>query len=127
MIGQNIDVLKLAELLKKHVKMWDIRILRDEDLEKQEIAPINAIMDVLGGGNHGSFLLLGLPIELLLRSHWVERLGGSAKVKAWEDNNGAVRVRPKYPHGTLPGLTIWRGEKEYDTDSEDEYEEGDED
>ena len=85
MIGQDIDVLKLGELLKQHVKLFDIRIMCEEDLENQEIAPINAILDVLGGGNTGSFLLLGLPIELLLRSHWVERLGGAAKVEAWED------------------------------------------
>ena len=124
MIGQDIDVLKLGELLKQHVRLFDIRIMCEEDLENQDIAPINAILDVLGGGNTGSFLLLGLPIELLLRSHWVERLGGAAKVEAWEDKIGAVRVRPKYPHGTRPGLTIWRGEKEYDTDSD--YEEDNE-
>ena len=56
-------------------------------------------------------------------------MGGAAKVEAWADENGAVRVRPKYPNRTKPGLTLWRAAKEYDTNSEaddDDYEEDDE-
>ena len=123
-IGQNMDVLKLTEFLKHHVRLWDIGIMMEKDLESQEVAPINAILDLLGSGNHGAFLLLGLPIELLLKSHWVERLGGRGKVEAHEDKNGAVRVRPKYPNGSISGLTFWKGEAE---GNEDDSEDSDDD
>ena len=101
--------------------------MMEKDLESQEVSPINAILDLLGSGNHGAFLLLGLPIELLLKSHWVERLGGRGKVEAHEDENGAVRIRPKYPNGPISGLTFWKGETEGNEDdsedSDDDYEE----
>ena len=87
MIGQNIEVSKLTEFLKHHVKFLSF-VINPEDLENQKVAPINAILDLLGSENHGVFRLLKMPKELFLKSHWAERLGELAN----GEENGAVLI-----------------------------------
>ena len=91
MIDQNIDLSKLQNLLKNHVDHmhWLIDM---ENVEDQDEAPVNAILDQLHGRDygqncdpenaedHGMLVQLSLPKQLLLKSHWVERLGGKEKV-----------------------------------------------
>ena len=81
MIGQKIDLEKLMSLLK-HVGELERRI-NVEDCDNQEVAPVNAILDLLGSKDHGNFDSLLLPKELLLKSQFLVRLGGRANVEAF--------------------------------------------
>ena len=78
LIDQNVDLKKLAGSLV--FLSWDV------DPEKQEVAPLNAILDLQGGQDYGVFLGLDVPKDLLLKSNWVGRLGGRARVEESIDN-----------------------------------------
>ena len=122
-IGQNIEVLKLTEFLKCHVRRWDIGLVNEQDLENQELVSINAILDLLGSENNGKFKCLGLPKELVIKSDWAERLGGTAKVEACEDEVGSVRIK----HCTKYGLKLLNANTEEQEGSEDDSDEDDDD
>ena len=119
MIGQNIEVSKLTEFLKHHVKILNFDI-HPEDLENQKVAPINAILDLLGSKNHGVFEILSLSKELLHKSHWAERLGELSN----DEENGAVLIER-----TKSGLklsTVKNEEENEDDIQDDEEDEEDE-
>ena len=82
-IDQNIDSTNLKDLLKHQVTYMNLE-MNEEDQENQEVAPINAILDLLGSKDRGLFESFILPKELLLKSHWLERLGGRVKVEAFD-------------------------------------------
>ena len=84
MIGPNIDLVKLKHLLSRHVSGFVDWEMNAEDLEKQEAAPINTILDQLARWAHwdGCLDRVNLPRELVLKSHWLEKLGGRAMVEA---------------------------------------------
>ena len=46
------------------------------------MAPLNAILDLLGSKGNGNFDALHVSKNLLLKSNWVGRLGGKAMVEA---------------------------------------------
>ena len=124
MIDQNIDPINLKDLLKHHVTYmnWEIN---EEDLENQGMAPINAILDVLGSKDPGVFHSLTLPKDLLLKSHWVQRLGGRVKVEGLDgDNPFLTTVHTK---SGLEILDIEVGEDEDESEDEEESEDEDED
>ena len=73
-------------LLSRHCSgefLWNMDV---EDSEKQEAAPINTILDQLARWAHsdGCLKQVTLPRELVLKSHWLEKLGGRAKLEAAE-------------------------------------------
>ena len=82
-----------------------------DDYEKQNAAPINAILDLLASKNHGVFNKLALPTELLLKSHWVESLG-RRKVEAYHHALGITIVH------TESGLKMLDEDEEEDYDEE---------
>ena len=112
MIDQNIDLKKLKYLLKNHVDLmhWLIDM---ENVEDQAVAPLNAILDQLHGRaydqscdletgeDHGVFLQLTLPKQLLLKSHWVERLGGEEKVNEVDSDNLLANVYHNHESGLI--------------------------
>ena len=112
MIDQNIDLKKLKYLLKNHVDLmhWLIDM---ENVEDQAVAPLNAILDQLHGRaydqscdletgeDHGVFLQLTLPKQLLLKSHWVERLGGKEKVNEVDSDNLLANVYHNHESGLI--------------------------
>jgi hypothetical protein len=73
LIDQNVDLKKLAGFLVFF--SWFV------DPEKQEVTPLNAILDLQGGKDNGAFLGLDVPKDLLLSSNWVGSLGGRARVE----------------------------------------------
>ena len=77
---------------------WD---MMSEDSEKQEVAPLNAMLDLQDGKDNGVFEGFAVPKILLLKSNWVERLGGKAKV---EESGGDGNVI--YTAHTPTGLVI---------------------
>ena len=128
MIDQNIDLPK-QNLLKNHVDHmhWPI----DKENEKdQDVAPLNAILDQLHGReygqscdmetgeDHGVFLQLSLPKQLLLKSNWVERLGGKEKV----DEFGSDYFFSNVYHDHESGLRMF-----YKTETSEEISEDEED
>ena len=127
MIEQNIEVLKLTEILKCHVRLWDIGIIDVKDLEDQDVVPINAILDLLGSANHGEFELLSLPKELLLNSDWAERLGGRSKIEAYEGENGSVQIKHTKSGLKLLSNTNTEEEEGSEDDGEGDEEDDDED
>ena len=83
MIDQDMDLRQLTRQLKDHVTYlhWVVK-----DSVKQQVAPFNAILDLLGSKSNGAFRLLEVPKNLLLKSSWLERLGGRAKIESsYED------------------------------------------
>ena len=93
-IGQNINLEKFKYFLK-HVDTLDWKI-NVKDCDNQEVAPINAILDLLGSQrwqDQRTFYLLVLPKELLLKSHCLERLGGRAKVEAFITENPHFEIK----------------------------------
>ena len=93
----------------------------DQDLENQELVPINAILDLLGSKDHGKFKLLGLPKELVVKSDWLERLGGRTKVEACKDGEiGSVRIKR-----TKSGLKLLNANTDEEDESEDDSDEDD--
>ena len=106
-IGQDIDLVRLKYLLSRHVSgdvYWDMNA---EDLEKQEVAPINTILDQLSRWTHshsywdGNFDRVCLPRELVMKSHWLENLGGRARVKAEEaiGETNILSIKARYGGG----------------------------
>lgn len=92
-IDQSMDLGTLTCLLKDNVHYlhWDLH-WDSEDLEKQEVAPLNAILDVLlGSASQGKFESLEVPKSLLLKSDRVGRLGGRANVEAAQDGD-CIRI-----------------------------------
>ena len=88
------------------------------------MAPINAILDVLGSKDPGVFHSLTLPKDLLLKSHWVQRLGGRVKVEGLDgDNPFLTTVHTK---SGLEILDIEVGEDEDESEDEEESEDEDE-
>ena len=75
-IDQKMDLRKLANA----VDFLDLDML-PEDWEEQEVTPLNAILDLQDGNDNGVFGALAVPKNLLLKSKWVERLGGRAKLE----------------------------------------------
>ena len=107
--------------LKDHVHVDHLRWeMRSKDSEKQEVAPFDAILDLLGSKNNGAFCSLAVPKNLLLKSSWVERLGGRAKVESSnEANEGLIQI----VH-TKTGLEIEEdSEDEGGSENEDDEEE----
>ena len=107
LIGQDIDLARLKYLLSRHVSgdvYWDMNA---EDLEKQEVAPINTILDQLSRWTHshsywdGNFDRVCLPRELVMKSHWLENLGGRARVKAEEaiGETNILSIKARYGGG----------------------------
>ena len=84
MIDQAMVLRKLTCLLKNHIDhfYWFGSLMSSEDPEKQEIAPLNAILDLLDSNSNGAFETFEIPKSLLLKSNWVQRLGGRAEMKA---------------------------------------------
>ena len=78
-IGQNMDLEKLMQVLKHVISLG----LNVKDCDNQALAPINTILDLLASKDHGKLDYVFLSKELLLKSHWLERLGGRAKVEAF--------------------------------------------
>ena len=134
MIDKNIDTTKLKDLLKHHVSTMILDV-DDEDVETQDVAPVNAILELLGGqncdmlpsdvGHDRMFTGLMLTKELLLKSHWVERLGGRRKVDDMVDD-----IENEVLHDHEFGLrleTFNPGASEDEEESEDEMESSDDD
>ena len=96
MIDQKINLKKLA--CSVDFLDWD---MMSEDSEKQEVAPLNAMLDLQDGKDNGVFEGFAVPKILLLKSNWVERLGGKAKV---EESGGDGNVI--YTAHTPTGLVI---------------------
>ena len=123
-----MDLRKLACLLKDHVEVlnWD---LQPEDSEQQEVAPLNTILDLLASKNNGLFNSLKVPKPLLLKSKWVGRLGGEAKLEA--EYGDVVYINHNTSSwDTEPGLEIFHDMDErtegVDDDSDDSDEDSDE-
>ena len=95
-IGPNIDLAKLRCLLRRHVSGYLYWNMNAEDLEKQEAAPINTILDQLAKWTHwdGNLNRVFLPRELAMKSHWLEKLGGRAKVKAADARRRQLSIIP---------------------------------
>ena len=132
MIDKNIDTTKLKDLLKHHgASTFDM-----ERVETQDVAPVNAILDLLDGqscdleeghvGHDQMFTKLMLTKELLLKSHWVERLGGRRKVDDIEDEDDSIVVLHDHEFG-LRLKTSNPGASEDEEESEDEMESSDDD
>ena len=119
MIDQNMDLGKLTCLMMDHVKFlsWD---MNPEDWRKQEAAPVNAILDLLGSKNNGIFEELEVPKILLLKSGWVGRLGGRGKVESLD------RDFIHIAHAET-GLVMEDGEEDEDDEDEDDDDEDDDD
>ena len=129
MVDQNFDLSKLQNLLKNHVirMQWNLDL---DDVEDQDVAPLNAILDQLHGRDngqscdmetgedHGVFLQLSLPKQLLLKSNWVERLGGKEKV----DEFGSDYFLTNVYHNHKSGLRMF-----YKTETSEEISEDEED
>ena len=129
---KNMDLRKLACLLKDHVEVlnWDLLL---EDSEQQEVAPLNAILDLLASKNNGLFNSLNVPKPLLLKSKWVGRLGGEAKLEA--EYGDVVYINHNTSSwDTEPGLEMFHDmdertegvDDEEDSDDSDEEESRDE-
>ena len=119
---KNMDLRKLACLLKDHVEVlnWDLLL---EDSEQQEVAPLNAILDLLASKNNGLFNSLNVPKPLLLKSKWVGRLGGEAKLEA-EYGDVVYINHNSSSWDTEPGLEIFHNlEESYDSDDDSDEEE----
>ena len=121
-----MDLRKLACLLKDHVEVlnWDLLL---EDSEQQEVAPLNAILDLLASKNNGLFNSLNVPKPLLLKSKWVGRLGGEAKLEA--EYGDVVNINHNSSSwDTEPGLEMFHEvvDDEEDSDDSDEEETRDE-
>ena len=130
MIDQNIDLSKLQNLLKNHVYLmhWHIDMFSVED---QDVAPLNAILDQLDGReygqscnletseDHGMFSQLSLPKELLLKSHWVERLGGKEELCQFGSDDLLANVYHDHESGLSLVGKIATSEDDEDTDEEE--------
>ena len=114
MINQGMDIRKLTCLLKDHVYYFNwFGNMMSEDSKKQEMAPLNTILDLLDRKSNGVFDTFDIPKILLLRSNWVKRLGGRAKLEAL---NGDV---VKIVHSET-GLRLGKDEEEGSEDVEEE-------
>ena len=121
---KNMDLRKLACLLKDHVEVlnWD---LQPEDSEQQEVAPLNAILDLLASKNNGLFNSLNVPKPLLLKSNWVGRLGGEAKLEA--EYGDVVYINHNTSSwDTEPGLEMFHEVVDDEEDSDDSDDDSDE-
>ena len=124
MIDQNINLEKL-ECLLKHVESlyWRIDV---KDCDNQAVAPINAILDLLDSKDHGKFLFLLLPKELLLKSNCVERLGGRANVEAFITDGSYCDIkRSKTGLKMVDEESEDEGSEDEESEDKDEEEDGD--
>ena len=124
MIDQNINLEKL-ECLLKHVESlyWRIDV---KDCENQAVAPINAILDLLDSKDHGKFLFLLLPKELLLKSNCVNKLGGRAKLEAFITDGSYCDIkRSKTGLKMVDEESVDEGSEDEESEAEDEEEDGD--
>ena len=112
LIDQNMDLRKLTCLLKDYIcdLKWHVQ---SEDSEKQKVAPLNAILDLLGSEGNGDFEALHVSKKLLLKSNWVGRLGGRAMVEARDGD--VINI-----FKTTSGLKMGLGWEEFDSDEEEE-------
>ena len=82
MIERNINVEKFAELLKHHITWWMCdEISSQSDIENHDMAPIDAILDLLNSKDHGMLELVNFPRNLLMRSNWAKALRGDLEAK----------------------------------------------
>ena len=81
MIEKNINVAKFADLLKHHISWWMCDQMSQSNTENQDMAPINAMLDLLNSKDHGTLELVNVPRNLLMRSHWAKALGGDLEAK----------------------------------------------
>ena len=72
------NMTKLAHLLKHNVRSMQWL----ETNENQDVASLNVLLDLLNSKDPGMFKFLLVKKDLLLKSHWVEKLGGKSKVEA---------------------------------------------
>ena len=72
------NMTKLAHLLKHNVR--SMQWLKTN--ENQDVASLNVLLDLLDSKDPGMFKKLFVEKDLLLKSHWVEKLGGKSKVEA---------------------------------------------
>ena len=81
MIERNINVAKFAELLKHHITWWMCDEISQSDIENQDVALIDVILDLLNSKDHGMLELVNVPRNLLMRSHWAKALRGDLEAK----------------------------------------------
>ena len=55
--------------------------MSQSNTENQDMAPINAMLDLLNSKDHGTLELVNVPRNLLMRSHWAKALGGDLEAK----------------------------------------------
>ena len=72
------NMTKLAHLLKHNVQ----RMQWMNTNENQDVASLNVLLDLLNSKDPGMFKQLFVEKDMLLKSHWVEKLGGKSKVEA---------------------------------------------
>ena len=115
-----------------------------EYVEDQDVAPLNAILDQLHGRYYGQscdlknaedlgvFLQLSLPKQLLLKSHWVERLGGKEKVDEFGSHDRLANLYQDHESGLRmvynrnTGQDISEDKEEFNQEGVDSGEEEDE-
>ena len=95
-IDLKLDLRKLASSVD--FLEWDMVA---EEWEEQEVAPLNAILNLQDGKDNGVFEGLAVPKNLLLKSSWVERLGGKSTLEASIGSGNVI-----YTAHTRTGLVI---------------------
>ena len=129
-IGQNIDLTKLKYLLSHYVAGYVDWTMNAVDLEKQEVGPIDTILDQLARWAHweGGLEKVTFPTELVLKSHWLDKLGGREKVEANSEASGLGIVSIDSKRSGLRLVEYDEGGNEIveDEDDEEEDNEGEE-
>ena len=124
MIGQDMDLEKLMQVLKRVTSLG----LNVKDCDNQALAPINTILDLLAGKDHGKLDYVFLPKKLLLKSQCLERLGGREKVEAFITDAPHFQIKH-----TQNGLKIVdpynldEGSEDEESEDEESDDEGSED
>ena len=128
MIGKpNLNI--FLDLLKQHVVLFSIEVFGWFP-DNAVVEPYNAILDLLGSKQPGVFRGLELHHSMLLKTDWVDRLGGAAKVKAGKNGLSClfhhVKNGLKLHELRFPGLrmmNLWEylyGDSDEDRDVDEE-------
>ena len=102
---------KFLDLLQQHVALFSLE--NEWFPDNIEVEPYNAILDLLGSKNAGVFRGLELHQDMVLKTDWVDRLGGAAKVKEikapyscmFHTNNG-LKLCDLYSEHSIYGLLL---------------------
>ena len=73
-ISKDIDLTKLANVMRNYVHSFDWSLMQKSSAENQDIAPVNAVLDLLDSRDPGLFETLKVRKDLLLKSHWQGKL-----------------------------------------------------